>query len=187
MNYIDEFLCDESHWAMLMKHQREIERWKRESEIRVSKSKLYSLRRKQYLSAVDDANAFRFITVRNQTRYRQQNYVKTSYVVSVEDSVKGVSWRWLVQRHKLLADIGFETTLNGYHAKNQRRLMTRALREQIMQRDNYTCQICGKYMPDEVGLHVDHIIPVAKGGKSVPSNLQVLCSKCNGRKGTKID
>ena len=45
--------------------------------------------------------------------------------------------------------------------------------------------LCGKYMPDEVGLHIDHIIPVAKGGKTVPSNLQVLCSKCNGNKGTK--
>ena len=38
-----------------------------------------------------------------------------------------------------------------------------------MVRDNYTCQICGKYMPDEVGLQVDHIIPVAKGGKTVES------------------
>lgn len=51
-----------------------------------------------------------------------------------------------------------------------------------MRRDNYTCQICGKYMPDEVGLHIDHIIPVSKGGKSIASNLQVLCSKCNGHK-----
>ena len=51
-----------------------------------------------------------------------------------------------------------------------------------MIRDNYTCQICGKYMPDGVGLHIDHIIPVSKGGKSVESNLQVLCSKCNGSK-----
>ena len=63
--------------------------------------------------------------------------------------------------------------------------MTKQLREQIARRDNYTCQICGKYMPDGVGLHVDHIVPVAKGGKTVPSNLQVLCSKCNGRKGTR--
>lgn len=60
--------------------------------------------------------------------------------------------------------------------------MTKELRKEIMERDNYTCGICGKYMPDEVGLHIDHIVPVAKGGKTVRSNLQVLCSKCNGRK-----
>ena len=60
--------------------------------------------------------------------------------------------------------------------------MTQALREEIAVRDNYTCQICGKYMPDGVGLHIDHIVPISKGGKSIPSNLQVLCSKCNGKK-----
>ena len=58
-------------------------------------------------------------------------------------------------------------------------------RGHIMRRDNYTCQICGKYMPDGVGLHIDHILPISKGGKSVPSNLQVLCSKCNGKKSDK--
>lgn len=77
-------------------------------------------------------------------------------------------------------------TLSDYHSKNQRKLATRKLREKIMVRDNYTCQICGKYMPDEVGLQVDHIIPVAKGGKTVESNLRVLCSKCNGRKSDKL-
>jgi 5-methylcytosine-specific restriction endonuclease McrA len=40
-------------------------------------------------------------------------------------------------------------------------------------------------MPDEVGLQIDHIIPVAKGGKSVSSNLRVLCNKCNASKGAK--
>ena len=48
-----------------------------------------------------------------------------------------------------------------------------------------TCQICGKYMPDEVGLEIDHIVSIKNGGKSVPSNLQVLCSKCNGHKSSK--
>lgn len=54
-----------------------------------------------------------------------------------------------------------------------------------MERDNYTCQNCGKYMPDRVGLQIDHIVPVARGGKTVESNLQVLCSRCNGSKGAK--
>ena len=55
-----------------------------------------------------------------------------------------------------------------------------------MIRDDYTCQICVKYMPDEVGLQIDHIIPVSKGGKTIPSNLQTLCSKCNGKKANKL-
>ena len=63
--------------------------------------------------------------------------------------------------------------------------MKKSLRDQIAFRDNYTCQICGKQMSDGVGLHVDHIISIKNGGKSVPSNLRVLCSKCNGKKGSK--
>lgn len=63
--------------------------------------------------------------------------------------------------------------------------MTKELRQQIMTRDRYTCQLCGKYMPDEIGLHIDHIVSISKGGKTVSSNLQVLCSKCNGSKSNK--
>ena len=88
-------------------------------------------------------------------------------------------------RIKKLRSIDFECTLREYHSKNQRKLMTKQLRNKIMTRDNYTCKICGKYMPDGVGLQIDHIIPIAKGGKTVPSNLQVLCSKCNGAKSSK--
>lgn len=63
--------------------------------------------------------------------------------------------------------------------------MTPELRDEIKKRDNYTCQICGKYMPDEIGLQIDHIKPVSKGGKTIKSNLRVLCDKCNLRKSNK--
>ena len=66
-----------------------------------------------------------------------------------------------------LRAIGYQSTSKKLFAKSQRRLMTKELRRKIIERDNYTCQICGKYMPDEVGLHVDHIIPVRKGGTSL--------------------
>ena len=85
-----------------------------------------------------------------------------------------------------LESFDYETTRSKWYAKNQRSLMTKKLRDAIKIRDNYTCQICGKYMPDEVGLHVDHIIPIKEGGRSVESNLQVLCDKCNLSKGRKI-
>ena len=54
-----------------------------------------------------------------------------------------------------------------------------------MMRDNFTCRNCGKYMPDEVGLHIDHIVAIKNGGKTVESNLQVLCDKCNLSKGSR--
>lgn len=45
------------------------------------------------------------------------------------------------------------------------------------------CNICGK----KDSLVIDHVIPISKGGKNVTSNVQVLCSKCNTLKSSKIN
>lgn len=184
-DYIDRFLCDGRNWIALQHHEQYIREWKLEAEEFIQHCILKAYRTKQYHKILDDDCAYRFNTIRDQTRYRQRNYRKSSYKVSVFDSGLDVNWAWLVNRYNQLANIRFESTISEYNSKNQRKLMTKSLRIQIMERDFFTCQICGKYMPDEVGLHIDHIIPIAKGGKTVPSNLRVLCSKCNGRKGAK--
>ena len=61
----------------------------------------------------------------------------------------------------------------------ERALVTDELRFEVMKRDNYRCKICGASSEDGVHLHVDHIIPIAKGGKTEMSNLQTLCERCN--------
>lgn len=73
-------------------------------------------------------------------------------------------------------------------AKEQRTLMTRKLREFIKNRDNFTCCTCGNstHVEPNLLLEIDHIIPVAKGGRTVEDNLQTLCWKCNRAKSDKI-
>lgn len=73
-------------------------------------------------------------------------------------------------------------------AKEQRILMTKKLRDLIKRRDNFTCCNCGNstYAEPNLLLEIDHIIPVAKGGRTVEENLQTLCWKCNRAKGAKI-
>ena len=70
----------------------------------------------------------------------------------------------------------------------QRALMTKALRNRIKKRDNYTCQLCGASVREQslLLLEIDHIIPISKGGLSVENNLQTLCWKCNRTKANKI-
>lgn len=70
----------------------------------------------------------------------------------------------------------------------QRALMTSMLRQQIKERDHYTCQICGASIEKEPNLllEIDHIIPVSKGGLTAENNLQTLCWRCNRSKGAKL-
>lgn len=51
----------------------------------------------------------------------------------------------------------------------------------VMQRDHFKCCACGASPAKDpsVILHVDHIVPWAKGGETSLQNLQTLCSKCN--------
>ncbi|MBR5949654.1 MAG: DEAD/DEAH box helicase family protein [Clostridia bacterium] len=49
----------------------------------------------------------------------------------------------------------------------------------------YACAFCGKKYADRIMLQVDHIIPMNKGGKTKPENLQILCRSCNAIKSDK--
>lgn len=57
-----------------------------------------------------------------------------------------------------------------------------AMRFYIFRRDKFTCQYCGAKAPD-TALHVEHIVPVAKGGANDPENLCAACIRCNTGKG----
>lgn len=52
------------------------------------------------------------------------------------------------------------------------------LRYNILKRDHFTCQYCGRSAPD-VELHVDHLYPQILGGHNDPFNLLASCDQCN--------
>lgn len=60
--------------------------------------------------------------------------------------------------------------------------MKKSLRISILNRDNYTCQYCGRRAPG-VSLHVEHIRSRHDGGADHPSNLVASCVDCNLGKG----
>ena len=75
-----------------------------------------------------------------------------------------------------------------------RRRITPKMKQYILERDNYTCQICGiskgflddlyDGLGDYLLLEIDHVNSVANGGTgSDEDNLQVLCWRCNRTKG----
>lgn len=56
-----------------------------------------------------------------------------------------------------------------------------SVRYEVLKRAKYRCELCGAH-EDQIALHVDHIIPRAKGGSDDISNFQALCLTCNTNK-----
>lgn len=66
-----------------------------------------------------------------------------------------------------------------------RRTPTKRLRNQIVLRDLRTCRYCEKYLSKDKEITIDHIVPFAKGGPTVLTNLVVACVECNKKKSCK--
>lgn len=96
-------------------------------------------------------------------------------------------YKQLFRFFKQSQEIKTQREIRKGQIEHERSLMTSAMRYEILKRDNYRCQICGSTAQDGVKLHIDHIIPVSKGGKTVPENLRVLCDRCNLGKSDKIE
>lgn len=191
---VDEFLI-ENYDTIEQEINNSIDVWSTHYESVINNSIMFkNFAKKNYNNFKNDvtcgvSSVLQLRVYRLRTAYKQVNYQKIPYQKKVVDA-------YCLTLNDVLNDVlnakrdmertNFELTRKQFDSKNQRSLMTKELRHEIEVRDNYTCQICGKYMPDRVGLHIDHITPVSKGGKSVPRNLRVLCDKCNLSKGDKI-
>jgi 5-methylcytosine-specific restriction endonuclease McrA len=62
------------------------------------------------------------------------------------------------------------------------KLVVRLNRQNLMLRDQYQCQYCGK-RPSPSELNLDHVIPRSRGGTDCWENLVVSCHPCNLKKG----
>src|SRR6185436_11926961 len=67
----------------------------------------------------------------------------------------------------------------SYHIKRPRPVL-KMTRKEVLQRDDHTCQYCGKRGHD---LTIDHVIPRHRGGQHTWENVVAACKACNHRKG----
>jgi len=68
---------------------------------------------------------------------------------------------------------------------SEREPISKKKRFDVFKRDMFCCQYCGR-TPPAVVLEVDHILPVASGGKSSIDNLVTACFDCNRGKGADL-
>lgn len=80
-----------------------------------------------------------------------------------------------------VSDVKAEPEKTDIRTRTTSRDINLRLRFRVMQRDNFKCCMCGASPAKDpaVELHIDHIVPWAKGGETTFDNLQTLCSKCN--------
>lgn len=79
-----------------------------------------------------------------------------------------------------------KSSLKGIVVAEHRCSIRPSQRFRILSRDQYTCRYCGRSAPDVV-LEVDHVIPVAAGGKNDDTNLVTACRDCNVGKSDSAD
>ena len=107
----------------------------------------------------DKYDVFDFETWKDLSRYAEGNFIHTPH------------FKLLVPEVIILRRYG---KYPKHYVKFNRR--------NIYQRDNFSCQYCGKRLPREE-LTIDHIIPRSHGGRSNWTNVVLACSKCNTLKG----
>ena len=97
------------------------------------------------------------------------------------------SHKQVKQMHEKVIKSREEREVYSIQKEVERAKMTASLRYDIFRRDGFRCQICGATAKDGAKLHVDHILPVSKGGLTVPNILRTLCDRCNLGKRDKIE
>jgi 5-methylcytosine-specific restriction endonuclease McrA len=69
----------------------------------------------------------------------------------------------------------FATAIAKESIKTKRRTITEDVRNSLMIKANYKCELCFS----DKKLEIDHIMPFALGGSTSIDNLRVLCKSCN--------
>jgi len=82
--------------------------------------------------------------------------------------------RRAVQVYHRQVDVGFES--------NNSRTISQDVKTAVYQRDNGKCRECEA----TDYLEYDHIIPWSKGGANTVDNIQILCRRCNLKKGNSV-
>lgn len=120
-----------------------------------------------------------------------RRYIEIHMVTYMEDRYLSTSeMAWLLHVHEpdlqqdLLAlfrrGIDIHAELQAYFKERAEYRAWLELREQILERDGFTCRYCGAPADS-----VDHIIPRSRKGADDPDNLVAACRTCNSSKGAR--
>ena len=172
---------------------------KRESRIKKMNENYYNNKEKHLIDCKEyrDANKERIAECKKgwaiKNKARKRNQEKDWREKNKERNVANKSEWYISNKSRVFSNI-----LKRRSSKHFVRFVG-VKRLELLERDNWECQNCGIKVhdrsfggkenrclwDDERKAHIDHIIPISKGGDSIKENLQVLCRTCNLSKGNK--
>ena len=117
-----------------------------------------------------------------ETEEKENNPELLKFLNAISHSSDGANS--IKTRHEILMNY-FLLFAKDLEPLDTNRGFTEVERIAIYRKDNGICQECNKKVEYD-DFHADHIKPHARSGKTTIENGQVLCSKCNLQKGTKI-
>jgi len=127
------------------------------------------------------AGGFWRCAVKSRENSRKRHAANPSYVTEWQRA-QGAEWRRAVDARWRAKHPEVK------HEKDRRRRAQRArvptdghTRQQVWERDQGICQICGTQL-DPKNWHEDHIVPLVLKGPDTMDNVQAACPPCNGRK-----
>lgn len=85
--------------------------------------------------------------------------------------------------HSAASEFEIPSVIKLSHMVRRPRPRIALSKREILRRDDYTCQYCGRKMRT---LTLDHVVPRRFGGPHSWENLVAACSPCNRRKGGKL-
>lgn len=96
----------------------------------------------------------------------------------------------IAEKIKNLSKVDYPTLLNKNGVINRVKYWPSWLERAIFYRDKGTCCNCYKDISGTLNItnkvHLDHMIPLNKGGTNDTTNIQLLCEECNLKKSDKI-
>lgn len=123
-------------------------------------------------------------SVRRRKLEQEQRRILERIVEELRPVAHAPTWENTFERR--LASLKWEKRMKRrrqIHSDRRRALKAGATagrvdRREIILRDQSICHICGtKCEPHEI--HLDHVIPLAKGGAHSPENVKVAHARCN--------
>jgi 5-methylcytosine-specific restriction endonuclease McrA len=115
------------------------------------------------------------LEIKQRAKHRERIYERRrKWYATHREKAHEIVKKWLVAHPE---------QVKTYHHKRRTRIsdaggsFTAEDIKEMLKRQRGKCIVCG--MDIRKNYHIDHIVPVSRGGSSNPNNLQLLCPRCN--------